>query len=43
VTLQDLDGGDLENLPGFNKIRGSCELARRDGFDYIVGPKCYFS
>ncbi|KAE8451711.1 hypothetical protein EG329_003168 [Mollisiaceae sp. DMI_Dod_QoI] len=40
VTLQDIESGRADQLPGFRKLVGCCEQAYNDGFDYVWIDTC---
>lgn len=36
VLLDDINTARAGSLEGYPKVRGCCEQARQDGFDYVV-------
>ena len=43
VTLQDLQQPDsgYRSKPGFSKLRGCCDRAMKDGFDFVWIDTCW--
>lgn len=41
VTFQDVESGSGTDKKGWGKIKGCCERAAKDGWDYAVGNQRY--
>jgi hypothetical protein len=40
VTFEDLRSGKYENMKGYSKLKGACDQAIRDGYDWIWVDTC---
>jgi ankyrin repeat protein len=40
ITLQDIDGGDVDHKAGYEKVRKTCSVAAAHGFDYVWIDTC---